>query len=314
MSGSFNDLRLAIRKPKGLSLAIGPFVIRIQSSINTVSDGIATLYSDFSIHEFDKEFADFHISMKPQCGLRRWFYPQVHFYLDGKRPFKPLPFNHSYAFFEWGLNWCITMNAHQFMIMHAAVVEKGGFALMLPGAPGAGKSTLCAGLISRGWRLLSDELTMFPVSDVSQVVPVPRPVGLKNESINVIRRFSPDAIFGPVSHDTSKGTVVHLRPSQDSVQRSNEPAEPKFVVFPRYKSGSESQLIPRPKSSSFIEMARQSFNYNVLGETGFDCLTDVITRCDCYDFEYSDLNDAVQIMNKLVDDVTTNDSKRLARD
>jgi predicted ATPase len=31
--------------------------------------------------------------------------------------------------------------------------------VILPAPPGSGKSTLCAALVTRGWRLLSDELT-----------------------------------------------------------------------------------------------------------------------------------------------------------
>lgn len=63
--------------------------------------------------------------------------------------------------FEWGLNWVVAQNAHQFLVIHAAVVERHGRALIFPGAPGSGKSTLCAALLSRGWRLLSDEMALI---------------------------------------------------------------------------------------------------------------------------------------------------------
>jgi predicted ATPase len=46
-------------------------------------------------------------------------------------------------------------------MLHAAVVEKNGKALILPALPGSGKSTLSAALAMNGWRFLSDEFTMI---------------------------------------------------------------------------------------------------------------------------------------------------------
>lgn len=302
------DMQACVRHKDGIVLDIGPFKTRVCSSIDNVSQGIALLYSDYASNPYDGNFVDFHIRIDPPRSLRRWYRPQAEFYVDGRRPFKPLSLNHAYAFFEWGLNWCMTSFAHHYLIVHAAVVEKAGFALILPGAPGAGKSTLCAGLVARGWRLLSDELTLIPIGDASRIVPVPRPVGLKNESIDLIRNFHPQAVFGAIAHDTSKGTVSHMKPPTQSVRRSHETAVPRFVIFPHYQANSESQLMPRTKASSFMEMARQSFNYNVLGETGFDLLTDVVSSTDCYDFTYSDLEDGVRVMNELVTRATARSS------
>lgn len=300
------DKQREIRSADGLVMQIGPFQVKIQSRIANVSRGLMTLYADFPSESAEEGFADFHIAVNPVAGLRRWYRPQVQFFFDGFRPFTPLSANQAFAFFEWGLNWCIANHAHQYLIVHAAVVEKNGLALIMPGAPGAGKSTLCAGLVARGWRLLSDELTMIPNHDSSLVVPVPRPIGLKNQSIEVMRTFAPEAIFGDVVLDTKKGSVAHIKPPKESVDRAAETATPAFLIFPRYKFQSDSQLKLRSKASSFMEIARQSFNYNVLGETGFNRLTDVVTKCDCYDFQYSNLDDAIRIMDGLVTDRVKN--------
>ena len=45
-----------------------------------------------------------------------------------------------------------------------------------------------------GWRLLSDEMTLLSTSD-GQIYPVPRPISLKNESIDVIQKLSPAVSF-----------------------------------------------------------------------------------------------------------------------
>ena len=108
------------------------------------------------------------------------------------------------------MNWCVSIHANEYLKLHAAVVARGGTALIMPGVPGAGKSTLCAALGLNGWRVLSDEHALIPPG-TAEVVPLCRPVSLKNESIALIESFSQNAVFGPVSEETHKGTVAHMK-------------------------------------------------------------------------------------------------------
>ena len=135
----------------GLRLRTGPVVNTIQSRLEPVIEGVARHYADFPL-EGSESFADFHVRVDPPRGLRRWLKPQVLFHFDSTQPFKPLPGAQAFAMLEWGLNWCVTNHCHQYLIVHAAAVERSGYALILPGPPGSGKSTLCAGLVNRGWR------------------------------------------------------------------------------------------------------------------------------------------------------------------
>ena len=59
-------------------------------------------------------------------------------------------------------------------------------------------------------------------------------------------------------------------------------------------------LTPRSKAGSLLELGRNAFNYVVLGEQGFDALADMVERCDCYDFRYSRLDDAVATFDNLL--------------
>ncbi len=124
-------------------------------------------------------FADFHVSVVREPGLRRWVRPLIRFHFDGVPSFMPLLATHATASLEWGLNWCVASHCHQYLIVHAAVVERRGVAVVMPAPPGSGKSTLCAALVQCGWRLLSDELGLYdPVS--RQVFGMARPINLKN--------------------------------------------------------------------------------------------------------------------------------------
>ena len=274
----------------GLDLLIPPFAVRVQSRIDVVAEGLACLYADYQISPFrGTGFSDFHVSL---LSCRKWFRPLCAFQLDGVQPFTPLALSEAFALFEWGLNWCVTSHCHQWVTLHAAVLERGGRAVILPAPPGSGKSTLCAALMFRGWRLLSDELTLLePESGL--VMPCPRPVSLKNISIDVIRERAPDCTIGPIAHDTQKGTVAHLKVSHDSLLRAGERALPGWIVFPRYERGAPLDVRVRAKSAALLDLARNSFNQHVHGRTGFQALARLVDTCDSFDLRYSQLDQAM---------------------
>lgn len=273
-----------------LLLHISPFTARIRSDIASLADSIAMMYGNFPVKP-PTDFADFDVEVAPPKGLRRWLRPQAFFFFDGIPSFKPLPLNQAYPMLEWGLNWCIGAHSHQFLIFHAAVIERNGKAAILPAPPGSGKSTLCAGLVSRGWRLLSDELALLDM-DALAVLPMSRPINLKNESINVIRRFQPDAVITEPVRDTAKGTVALVRPPADSVRRVAEPGIPAWIIFPRYRPDSEATFTSFSKAHTVLKLAEQSFNYDLHGRRGFETVTRLVDRCDCFEFTYSDLDQA----------------------
>lgn len=281
----------------GLRLRTGPLVTEVRSRLPALAEGIALYYADYPAGE-PEAFADFHVRLALPHGPRRWLRPQVFFYFDGAPPFLPLPAAQAFPVLEWGLNWCVSSHCHQYLIVHAAVVERAGRALILPAPPGSGKSTLCAGLVGRGWRLLSDELALIE-PDSGKLVPLPRPVSLKNASIDVIRRFSPRAVIGPTVRDTVKGSVAHMKAPLESVQRAMEPAQARWTIMPRYEAGAAARLDSLSRGRAFMLLAESSFNYSLHGRRGFETLASVIQNCDCYEFKYGDLDAAVALFDRL---------------
>ncbi len=284
---------------EGVILRAGRFSVRLVSPLASVAQGVHSLYGDSDRLETD--FADFTVRVEPAAGLRRWYRPQALFSLNGALPFAPLPLAHAFPLLEWGLNWCVSSHCHQYLIVHAAVVEKHGKALILPGTPGAGKSTLCALLTTRGgWRLLSDELTLIDIAS-GQLHPNPRPVSLKNASIDVLRREAPDTLMSPPVADTLKGTVAHLRPSRDSIVRMNEPAAPALIVFPRFIAGEQARLSELTRGEAFMRMADNSFNYSILGTVAFRTLAALVDKSRCFEFPNGgDVDAALSTMDALI--------------
>ena len=296
--GELSSYELARRlRAEGLALNTGPVTTRIRSPFPEVLEGLRVLYPDYPLAE-PESFCDFDCEVVPPRGLRRWWRPQSLFRFAGRLPFKPLPANQAQAILEWGLNWCVSMHIHRYLVIHAAVIAKDGHAAVFPAPPGSGKSTLCAALVCRGWRLLSDELCLIDL-ERGELVPMPRPVSLKNQSIEVMRRFAPDAVFGQATYDTLKGTVCHMKAPSDSVLRAGERARLAWVVFPQYKAGSPVQTQPLSPGEAMIHLADNAFNYHVHGVAGFRGLADLVEAADCLRFEYSQLEEAISFFAAL---------------
>lgn len=276
-------------RSSGLALSAPPFVFRIRSDIPAVAQGLHALYCHHGFDSADGGFADFHISVTSKWrGLKR----VSQFSMDGFEPFTPLAYDEAFALLEWGMNWCVTGHAHTWLTIHSAVLENKGCALLLPAPPGSGKSTLCAALMQHGWRLLSDEMALLdPMTGL--ITPSPRPVSLKNRSIDLVRSRAPGAVMGPEAHDTVKGRVAHLQASHKSVEAASRCVPPAWIVFPRYEAGAPLTVLPRAKSTSLVELASNSFNQHVHGREGFEALTAVVDRSACFDLRYSQLDDAL---------------------
>lgn len=288
---------MALLRRGELLLDLKPFVVRIRSDIESVARDIGLMYAQFDIRAVDS-FADFHVAVLYDSGVFGRIRARARFFFDGRPSFIPLPANQAFAMLEWGLNWCVAAHSHQYLIIHAAVVERGGRAAILPGPPGAGKSTLCAALVTRGWRLLSDELALLDM-DTNLLYGMCRPVNLKNASIGIIQRFAPEVVMTHPVSDTSKGTIALMRPPAGSVGMVDRPARPAWVVVPRYSAESSPVLEAHRKAETFMLLAQQSFNYDIHGTHGFSAVGRLIDACRCLRFTYSDLDDAVRAFDAL---------------
>jgi HprK-related kinase A len=289
-----------------LLIQLGPFVARLKTDVTALVADIAVIYRDFEVLP-GNSFADFHVEVRRELGLRRWFKPQVRFFFDGRPSFIPLPATQAFAMLEWGLNWCVAAHCHQYLVIHAAVIEKDGRAALLPAPPGSGKSTLCTGLVLRGWRLLSDELALLDMKS-GLIYGMARPINLKNNSIDVIKRFEPEVVMTAPMEGTTKGTVALVRPPIESILRVNEPVRATWIVLPNYLAKAPSELAPHSRANAFMLIAEQSFNYDLQGAQGFEAIGRLVDSSSCYQFTYSSLDDAVRVFGELLEGSLADDA------
>jgi len=284
---------------RGLGLDLGAATIRIRSDVPDLEGLLQTLYGSYRVED-GLELFDVTVKLRRAGGLRRLFRPQVELLVDAAIEFEPFPLDTPVPLLEWGVNYALASRLCCYLLLHSGVVERHGRTVLLPAMPGSGKSTLTAALALRGFRLLSDEFGVVRLSD-SQLLPMLRPIALKNESIDVIARFAPQAVIGPRYDKTHKGTVAHLAPQLAHVDACHQSAAPALIIFPRHDPSVALEMEPVPRARAFARLAVNSFNYEILGPDGFDALGGVVQASTCYQLRYRDLDRAVEAITELLD-------------
>ena len=89
--------------------------------------------------------------------------------------------------FLLGTAWSAVCYQRGLLLLHAGVVQSGDGAIAFCGKSGAGKSSACAWLLGRGWRLLGDDLCRFETaSDAAVVYPSPPRLKLWREALEAM--------------------------------------------------------------------------------------------------------------------------------
>ena len=157
---------------RGLKIRIPPYDVRLRCQFDHFARDFALLYADYEIIDDESAFMDLEIDVLPAPFPKRLWRKQARFSIAGTAPFNPLPQDQAFPMFEWGLNWCVTNYLHTRLSIHAAAIARGDHAVIMPGSPGSGKSTLCAASMKRDFTLLSDELSLIDL-DTLDVLPIP---------------------------------------------------------------------------------------------------------------------------------------------
>lgn len=283
----------------GIGLDFGAARARIRTTIPEVAGMVARVYGGYAA-ESPVGMFDVTLDLHRAHGARGYLRPQCELRCDGVPELEPFPLDTPLPLLEWGTNYALARRLYCYLLLHAAVIERGGRAIVMPALPGSGKSTLTAALMLRGFRLLSDEFGVVRLHDV-RLLPMLRPVALKNESIDVIERFEPAALMGPRFPKTQKGTVSHLAPLAAHVDARHVPASPSVVLFPRFDRNVQLELESVTKPRAFARLAVNSFNYHALGPEAFEALGRLVDESSCWQLRYGDLDAAIGAISRLLD-------------
>ena len=196
----------------------------------------------------------------------------------------------AFAMLEWGMNWVVASHEMQHVIVHAGVLAKDDKAILFPAPPGSGKSTLTSWLAFNGWRLLSDEMALIQ-PNTNIVLPFVRPICLKEGSIPLAKSWFPEAKFSTIAKDTHKGNVIHLAPPSESWEKRLKPAKIIGIVYPNYMPSTVCDIAELTFQESFSELAKNAFNYGMLGKTGFETIIKVVQSSKSFEVFHNDVSE-----------------------
>ncbi len=246
---------------------IGPLVLRIQADDRPFADAFGALYAEYNAAAIETEVADITLQLRRAApGRFIWLFNG----LPIDRP--QFPAELVFANFEWGIHFAIATSLAPSISFHGSVTSQpDGRTVALVGSSGSGKSTLAAGLMAGGWNLLADEFLV--VSPGGELLPLPAPITLKNQSIALIRELGGPLVFGPVARDEARGELAHVSSSHALPARL--PSTLDAIVFPTFAEGESTTFVRVDQPTAFQFLVVQSHNRHVLGPDGFRLLAEV---------------------------------------
>lgn len=275
--------------------SIGVMNLSLRSRCRTFVDEFLSLYQPYRRLTPGPDSIDVEIKARHRFRWRRGPYT---LHSDGGHDFQV---EHSYEVLphlEWFINWQIIHNRHDYVQLHASSLEVDGRALILPGNPGRGKSTLTAGLLARGWSYLCDEFALIE-PDTLTIQPFPRALCMKEASFPVVDRLGLTIYRKTPYQKATKGRVGFLNPLDIRANVVGQPSRVRWVVFPEYIPGSTPTLEPMTRSQGAYELARQCFNFPAVEGFALQTLTAVARNADCYRLVSGDINKTCDLLDDL---------------
>lgn len=232
----------------GLRFACGPFVAELRAPLVSIADDFAARYADVPLSE--AAIVDYPFAFRRAPGRFGFVTKQITLHRPGAAPLGPVDPARAVSLLGSALVQAIDASAHDFAVTRAAVLERHGFALVLPG-PCGNAAALAAALAPRGWRLLSLARALLRLAD-GALLPLPLP----------------DETLAPAL----------LR---QALQRGADPARARWIVFLGRGDGGAA-LEPLPKARALFGLVEATANQAAIGTAGFDRLAQAVDGAGCY--------------------------------
>jgi len=171
------------------------------------------------------------------------------------------------------------------LLFHAGGLAWQGCGLLLPGMMGAGKTTLTAWLLGRGWHYLSDEM-VFIANHSDTLTALPRPLNLKHPARSVLK---PQLDY--ISHHTGQ---IYSTPTTDLVSpRLFNPAT-RFsvpplwlIIFPHFQAEGQFSLQRLSKAQTGLALMKCLVNARNLSGHGFAGISRLARQTPAFKMNYS---------------------------
>lgn len=254
----------------------------------------------------DEMYAGCAVRGKPHTRTHTWYSvvdgitdgPPHALYVDSERVAQSDRPAHVLNYLTWHVNQQVIQRSGDYVLLHAAAAARDGVGVVLPATMEAGKTTLVAGLLLAGFAYLTDEAAAIDPATLD-VVPYPKPLSVDVGSRQVLARLEPsvDPSTAPYLADQWQVPPQRVRPDVVS-----DPVPASVVVFPRYEAGTRTSLEPIGRAQALPALVQQTFRFHRRGRHNFEVLGRVARQSRCFDLTVGDLDEACDLLGRLVDE------------
>lgn len=206
----------------------------------------------------------------------------------------------------WQINQEVIRRSSDHVLLHAAAAAHNGSAVLLPGAPEAGKTTLVAGLVRAGFDYLTDEAAAIDPRSLL-VEPYAKPLSIDPGSWLVLAELAPG---GAESAAYLHEGQWHVNPGRIRPDAVSGRAPISMIAFPRFVAGAPARIERLRRSEALAKLLRHTFRFRDCPRRNFDVLARVVDQADCYELTSGDLHEACQLVTQAVDGTSEQSKER----
>jgi len=182
-------------------------------------------------------------------------------------------------------------------VAHGALLTRGDAAVMLSGAPGAGKTTLAVALAAAGWAYGGDDIVRFDGRGKARGVPFAGAV--KQGAWGLAARYAPEVLDLPVATRSDGQSVRYWRP--DAVASREPRALSAFVLLAR-TPGEAARLEAIEALGALTAILESAYSEKRRLDAGpLAALAGALESARCARLVYDDLGEAVAALEALAD-------------
>lgn len=178
-------------------------------------------------------------------------------------------------------------------VLHAGAVSRGDYCLVLAGCGGAGKSTLTASLLARGFYYFCDDLVPLARQNL-HAVPVPVPLTIKEPSWSLLQPYYPHLSMLPYYVRNGK-KVRYLSPPISTCPATQKVS---YLLFPQV-----SKTTPTLRRLDSLDSLHRLLVANMVlpqpfTATAMTQLLQWLESTPCYEIAYTELNSAIELIEQ----------------
>jgi hypothetical protein len=182
------------------------------------------------------------------------------------------------------------------LILHAGGVVHDGVGVVFPGEMEAGKTTLAAGLVRAGLGYLTDEGVAID-RETLRIHPYPKPLSIDRGAWQLFPELEPKA---DLASDAYKNDQWQVPPTDIRPDALGQSCPVDVIVFPEHVPGRETSVEPLGRAEALIELAKNTYRFNVQERAALDVLAEMVRPAVCYRLTSGDLDAAVTAVMDLV--------------